>query len=112
MGQKFAHLIDGFVEQIRSAGIGPATDVALIFHLVDDEGNQVKILRISLLPTVRAQGSDQVATQAVASYMLVSAVIHNMRVVVLDPKVDGPLPSNSPSPPLFVQDITLEIVQP
>lgn len=113
MEEKFAALADEFVSRIRAASVGPATEVVLIYHCLDQADRHVPPVRMALEPitTVRFPGSQEAAKQF-ASSMHVGAIIDNITSLVRHASAELMMLRGGPEFPVKVRDFSLEINQP
>lgn len=113
MENRFSLLADEFISRVRGACIGPDTDVVVIYHYVDRDGNDLPVVRHSIVPTTKvcSPGDQDFARQFAATAHL-ETIIGNINSLVR-PLANDPtwLPLALPQA-VSVSDVTLEIIQP
>lgn len=108
----FADLADRFIDQVQAARIGPAADVAIVYHWEDDYGSTYPPQRESIVPKIgiRASG-DQDAVREVALEWMTQTVIDNINSLVRHESGE-PRPGRPGFPPARIARIDLEIIDP
>jgi hypothetical protein len=79
MVKEFAALADDFERQVREAEISRSTNVLLVIHTIDGDGNPMPAVRYSMTPitTVRG-GRDRAAQRSFAEWMHVNTICDNI----------------------------------
>lgn len=112
MGKRFEHLVDPFTARVKAADIGPSTEVALVLHWADEQGQDLPASRESLVPKVSVtRPGHEEAARRLAANLLLATILENLKRCILDAP-DGSIPSRKWPTPIVIRDITLEITQP
>jgi hypothetical protein len=113
MDERFASLADEFIARVQASSIGPATEVVLVYHCVDQDGNPVPPIRMSLEPTtvVRFPGNPDFARQFATGIHL-DTIVGNINSLVRHAPVGPVMLRDGPVFPVVVRDFSLEINQP
>jgi hypothetical protein len=108
----FATLADQFIARVRAANVGPATEVWLTYHCVDQAGTPLPPFRVSMEPTttVRFPGNQELARRFAAAAHL-DAIVGNINSLVRHAPVGLVMLRGGPGLPVFIGDFSLDINQ-
>jgi hypothetical protein len=113
MRRWFDLLADDLIARVQAASIGTDTEVALLCHCVDLEGQPVPPVRMAVEPVtlVRVRGEKGTAPQFAPS-LQIGAIIDNINSVVRRAPLGIVRLPDGPSFPVIIRDFTLEISKP
>ena len=111
MNHRLAHRADEYVAAVKSAAIGPSTEVDLIFHWVNQDGENVSLSRESMVPETKVDAQPIEVASAIAINFHVGCIIENIKRRILDSPEDYVRFPQYPRP-VMIRDIDLEITQP
>lgn len=111
--QAFGQLADQFIAQLRAATITGATEVSILYHCVDRQGNARPPIRESITPqtSVRFPGN-QAGAQAFAAGVYLDTLIANVDSLVRNASTGFVSFQTFPGVAVQIQGFALEIDQP
>jgi hypothetical protein len=110
MNERFAQRADEFIARIRRKGLGPGTELTLVYDCVDVNGQPVEALRVPIEASVRVDASQgRAQAEADAEAAALQAVVATIEAEVRRAPNYPVLIKGGYSFSVLIRDFALEI---